>query len=79
MDCAYSSNLDVQQTLAVFYADILKFHKQAYKFVRRSGKILRVYQRRIGLTLYRLEGILPYFMGAVPTAVRQHYRGSESP
>ncbi|OBS23023.1 hypothetical protein FPOA_09341 [Fusarium poae] len=26
-----------QQTVAVFYADILKFHKYAYKFVRRSG------------------------------------------
>ncbi|KAL6835837.1 hypothetical protein J3E69DRAFT_3562 [Trichoderma sp. SZMC 28015] len=28
---------DFQQTLAVFYADILQFHKHAYKFVRRSG------------------------------------------
>ncbi|WZH48270.1 NACHT domain-containing protein [Fusarium acuminatum] len=28
---------DFQQTLAVFYADILKFHKHAYKFVRRSS------------------------------------------
>ncbi|KAM0344892.1 hypothetical protein ACHAPU_007025 [Fusarium lateritium] len=28
---------DFQQTLAVFYADILSFHKHAYKFVRRSG------------------------------------------
>ncbi|UZP43119.1 hypothetical protein NXS19_010935 [Fusarium pseudograminearum] len=28
---------DFQQTVAVFYADILKFHKHAYKFVRRSG------------------------------------------
>ncbi|KAI6765229.1 hypothetical protein HG531_012328 [Fusarium graminearum] len=28
---------DFQQTVAVFYADILKFHKYAYKFVRRSG------------------------------------------
>ncbi|KAH0531370.1 hypothetical protein TsFJ059_000210 [Trichoderma semiorbis] len=28
---------EFQQTLAVFYADILQFHKHAYKFVRRSG------------------------------------------
>ncbi|KAK8090378.1 hypothetical protein PG997_005339 [Apiospora hydei] len=27
---------DFQQTLAVFYADILEFHKNAYQFVRRS-------------------------------------------
>ncbi|KAH7250958.1 chromatin remodelling complex Rsc7/Swp82 subunit-domain-containing protein [Fusarium tricinctum] len=33
----YSENLEVQQVLAVFYSNILKFHKQAYKFVRRSG------------------------------------------
>ncbi|PFH57630.1 hypothetical protein XA68_14769 [Ophiocordyceps unilateralis] len=29
---------DFQQTLAVFYADILQFHKHAYRFVKRSGK-----------------------------------------
>ncbi|KAL7955605.1 hypothetical protein V8C34DRAFT_327026 [Trichoderma compactum] len=34
---AFISNPDFQQTLAVFYADILQFHKHAYKFVRRSG------------------------------------------
>lgn len=27
-----------QETLAFFYADILEFHKHAYKFVRRSGQ-----------------------------------------
>lgn len=27
-----------QQVLAIFYADILEFHKHAYKLVRRSGK-----------------------------------------
>ncbi|KAI0600377.1 hypothetical protein F4775DRAFT_61536 [Biscogniauxia sp. FL1348] len=37
LDHAFSRNPDVQQTLAIFYADILKFHKQAYEFVRRSG------------------------------------------
>ncbi|CEI70590.1 hypothetical protein FVEN_g920 [Fusarium venenatum] len=34
---ALINELDFQQTVAVFYADILKFHKYAYKFVRRSG------------------------------------------
>ncbi|KAJ4127046.1 hypothetical protein NW768_008667 [Fusarium equiseti] len=34
---AFISEPSFQQTLAVFYADILTFHKYAYKFVRRSG------------------------------------------
>ncbi|KAH8652845.1 hypothetical protein BGZ61DRAFT_500804 [Ilyonectria robusta] len=33
----YSKNMELQQTLAIFYSDILKFHKEAYKFVRRGG------------------------------------------
>ncbi|KAH6983392.1 hypothetical protein BKA56DRAFT_583622 [Ilyonectria sp. MPI-CAGE-AT-0026] len=33
----YSKNMEVQQTLAVFYSDILRFHKEAYKFVRRGS------------------------------------------
>ncbi|PTB44819.1 hypothetical protein M441DRAFT_299452 [Trichoderma asperellum CBS 433.97] len=37
LDCAFKDNPDFQQTLAVFYADILQFHRHAYKFVRRSG------------------------------------------
>lgn len=35
---AFSDETQFQQTLAVFYANILEFHKHAYKFVRRSGK-----------------------------------------
>jgi len=35
---AFTGDQDFQQTLAVFYADILQFHKHAYKFVRRSSK-----------------------------------------
>ncbi|KAH7324989.1 hypothetical protein B0I35DRAFT_425369 [Stachybotrys elegans] len=34
---SFRSNKDFQQTLAVFYADILEFHKHAYQFVRRSS------------------------------------------
>ncbi|KAK1479161.1 NACHT domain-containing protein [Colletotrichum tamarilloi] len=33
----FDENVEVQQTFALFYSDILKFHKEAYKFVRRSG------------------------------------------
>jgi hypothetical protein len=36
---------DFQQTLAVFYADILKFHKHAYKFVRRSSRFSVLFMR----------------------------------
>lgn len=35
---AFIGDQDFQQTLAVFYADILQFHKHAYLFVRRSGE-----------------------------------------
>ncbi|KAI1124794.1 hypothetical protein F5Y10DRAFT_279912 [Nemania abortiva] len=34
---AFSDNANFQQTLAVFYSDILQFHKHAYKLVRRSS------------------------------------------
>ncbi|RYP68939.1 hypothetical protein DL771_006361 [Monosporascus sp. 5C6A] len=37
---AFSSKLDFQQTLAVFYADILQFHGRAYKLVRRSSEFV---------------------------------------
>ncbi|KAH7360362.1 NACHT domain protein [Rhexocercosporidium sp. MPI-PUGE-AT-0058] len=36
LDAAFSQNASFQLTLAVFYADILRFHKQAYTLVRRS-------------------------------------------
>ncbi|KAI3340581.1 hypothetical protein F4824DRAFT_487048 [Ustulina deusta] len=34
---SFHQNTAFQQTLAIFYADILEFHKQAYKSVRRSS------------------------------------------
>lgn len=42
LDATFSQNASFQQTLAVFYADILRFHKQAYTFVRRSCKWCRI-------------------------------------
>lgn len=35
---AFVGDDQFHQALATFYADILEFHKHAYKFVRRSGK-----------------------------------------
>jgi hypothetical protein len=35
---AFVRDADFQQTLAVFYGDILAFHGHAYKFVRRSSE-----------------------------------------
>jgi hypothetical protein len=34
---AFIGDPDFQYTIAVFFADILQFHKHAYKFVRRNG------------------------------------------
>ncbi|KAF2868791.1 hypothetical protein BDV95DRAFT_630472 [Massariosphaeria phaeospora] len=54
---AFIADADFQQTLAVFYADILQFHKYAYRFVRRSGwKLLFItswgrFQRRFDTIL----------------------------
>ncbi|KAL7914862.1 hypothetical protein GGI35DRAFT_161583 [Trichoderma velutinum] len=36
-DRSFSNNIEVQNTLAVYYSDILKFHGEAYKFVRRNA------------------------------------------
>lgn len=36
----YPNNIHLQESFAMFYSDILKFHGEAYKFVRRSSKEL---------------------------------------
>lgn len=38
LQTALGSNRDFQQTLAVFYSNIVKFHEHAYIFVRRKSK-----------------------------------------
>lgn len=38
LDGAFGSDSNFHETLAAFYAEILEFHRHAYKFVRRSGK-----------------------------------------
>jgi hypothetical protein len=35
---AFSLNPEFQQVVAVFYADIVRFHKEAYKLVKRNGE-----------------------------------------
>ncbi|ORX96342.1 hypothetical protein BCR34DRAFT_181469 [Clohesyomyces aquaticus] len=57
LDKAFSTKQDFQQTLAVFYADILEFHKHAYKFVRRNGWKL-LFRTSFGRFERRFEGIL---------------------
>ncbi|ESA44365.1 hypothetical protein GE21DRAFT_2385 [Neurospora crassa] len=58
---ALRNSKEMQQVLAVFYADILTFHKEAYIFVRRSGwRILFLtswgrFQRRFDSTLEDLQ------------------------
>ncbi|KAI1208368.1 uncharacterized protein F4807DRAFT_468625 [Annulohypoxylon truncatum] len=58
---AFSNKRDFQQTLAVYYADILEFHKHAYIFVRRSSwKLLFItswgrFQRRFNNILEDME------------------------
>lgn len=37
-DHSFANNKEVQKALAVYYSDILKFHGEAYKFIRRNGK-----------------------------------------
>jgi hypothetical protein len=36
---AFNTSPEFQNILAVFYADILRFHKEAYKFVRRRSEL----------------------------------------
>lgn len=73
------------ETLAVFYANILEFHKYAYKFVRRSGQSpitqeqYQLTQMRTLLTLdVRMETPLCHILGTIPTALRQHHGKSEA-
>ncbi|OTA03658.1 hypothetical protein A9Z42_0041250 [Trichoderma parareesei] len=54
---SFSTNLEVQRTLAVYYADILKFHGEAYKFVRRNER-----------WIYSLAATVCYLMGPISAA-----------
>ncbi|KAM7204012.1 putative NACHT domain containing protein [Rhypophila sp. PSN 637] len=67
-------NLEIQQALAMFYSDILRFHKEAYKFVRRGGwKVLFMtswgrFQRRFDSIIDNLkahEGLVDKTVNAV--------------
>ncbi|QGI98438.1 hypothetical protein CEK26_011507 [Fusarium fujikuroi] len=54
---AFCGDKDVQQTLATFYSDILKFHKEAYQFIRRSSWRL-LFLTSWGRFQRRFEGII---------------------
>ncbi|KAF5536492.1 NACHT domain-containing protein [Fusarium napiforme] len=54
---AFYSDKDVQQTLATFYSDILKFHTEAYQFVRRGSWRL-LFLTSWGRFQRRFEGII---------------------
>ncbi|EHK27294.1 uncharacterized protein TRIVIDRAFT_112990, partial [Trichoderma virens Gv29-8] len=58
---AFSKRIEFQETLAIFYADILTFHRHAYLFVRRSSwKIFFLtswgrFQRRLDTILTNIK------------------------
>jgi hypothetical protein len=72
-DRSFSNNIEVQNALAVYYADILKFHGEAYKFVRRNGQAhLRIYGAYISANIrltFSMATPLCHFVGTIPTAV----------
>lgn len=37
-DATFSNDREVQQALALYYTDILAFHTEAYKLIRRGGE-----------------------------------------
>lgn len=39
LSAAFKDDQDFQQVLGQFYEDILEFHRRAYKFFRRRGKV----------------------------------------
>lgn len=63
---------DFQQTVAVFYADILKFHKYAYKFVRRSGMLSLASVCCCLLTSCRLETDIFCILGPFPKEIWEY-------
>lgn len=38
LSTAFKDDTDFHQVMGLFYADILEFHRRAYKFFRRSGE-----------------------------------------
>ena len=38
LSSAFREDVDFQRVMALFYADILEFHRRAYKYFRRRGK-----------------------------------------
>ncbi|KAK7908792.1 hypothetical protein PG985_016095 [Apiospora marii] len=83
LDKRFSRDQDFQETAAVFYADILEFHKHAYKFVtRKSWQLLfqtswHRFQRRfdsIISDLKRHEALIDKLAQAIHIAEGQQMR-----
>jgi len=55
---AFKDTTEFQQVLAVFYADILGFHKTAYKFFRKRGRFVYQNGRDSLLIMSRLDFIV---------------------
>lgn len=67
---AFVANADFQQTLAVFYADILQFHKYAYKFVRRTGELHNIILFLLGLNT--IPVIIQEAIPGLPSSCLKH-------
>ena len=39
LSTTFKDDTDFHQVMGLFYADILEFHRRAYKFFRRSGEL----------------------------------------
>lgn len=55
---ALKDRADFQDVLAVFYCDILEFHRRAYKFFRASSKYVSMRSSTSSLMSSRLEKVL---------------------
>lgn len=63
---------DFQHVLALVYADILEFHRRAYKILNRRGMSCWPRSFRVSLTLSSLEFTLSLAMDRFRTALSRH-------
>jgi hypothetical protein len=73
LSTALRTHPDFQQVIAVVYSDILEFHRQAYKFFRRTGKrpLLLLLSDRAD-HYRRLEVLLQILLGSVRSEIQVH-------
>jgi hypothetical protein len=61
---AYRNHPDFQRVIALVYGDILEFHRQAYKFFKRSGMSGLPYLSYL-LIILRLAMLLQFDVGSL--------------